>query len=152
MSYKTKYELVCTDSSNKEVIEVSEGWMFCDNDVMEDFVRFMKRSSIDCGLVRVDGKDAGRITIEDERTYFEPVSDEYEPDMNFCLFDVRPCHDGAEELAMAVLQLINANKDLVKAKKAVPLYTAQWSSEDYYKDQLNSWKRAADKLHEMINK
>lgn len=152
MSYKTKYQLICDLPSGGTVHCDGEGWSFCDNDIMEQFVSHMRKVSAERGTVHCDGEIAGCIILEDHKVYFEPSSEEFEPSMTFSVFDVRPCDDGAGKLAMAMVDLMKAHQSLSDAKNKVPLYTAQWSSEDYYKDELNTWYRTVEKFYDLINK
>ncbi len=41
----------------------------------------------------------------------------------------------AKNLRMALFDLLQAQKDLQEAEENIPSYTAQWSEEDYVRDQ-----------------
>lgn len=64
-------------------------------------------------------------------------------------------YDGAEPVparpealayAQALTEFMEANQELEKARESVPDYTGQWSSKDYYANELERYYRAADAL------
>ena len=65
--------------------------------------------------------------------------------------DVRPAKPEARKLAIAIICLINANKELSDAERNTPSYTAQYEREDFYADEQETWNRAADALFELIS-
>lgn len=69
---------------------------------------------------------------------------------NFTEEEVTPARATADALAKAMIDLVAAEKALKKAKKSVPMYTAQWRDEDYYKDELDVRNRAAEALEEAV--
>jgi hypothetical protein len=73
--------------------------------------------------------------------------------MNFGFGDAKPtpCSGRAASIASAVIEVVKTKKALDKAMRKVPNYTAQWSDEDYYADELEAYYRAADKLEEELN-
>ena len=70
-------------------------------------------------------------------------------DSNCIPMDPEPANGDAELFARAILRLIKADNDLMKAKKAVPEYTGQSSVESYYTYEQDAWNRAADHIYSL---
>jgi hypothetical protein len=65
-------------------------------------------------------------------------------------WQVRECKPGAAEFATALIALIEAEKTLKKARKAVPNYTGDRTERDYVANEQEAWNRAADDLYKII--
>jgi hypothetical protein len=63
---------------------------------------------------------------------------------------VIPARRTANDLADALNRLILAQKELKKKKKSVPLYTGQWSDDQYYKDEQQEVNDAANAFEDAI--
>lgn len=63
----------------------------------------------------------------------------------------KACGSRANDIAEAVLLLIEAKTELDKAITNCPSYTGQWSREDYWANALEGYYRAADALEEAID-
>ena len=57
----------------------------------------------------------------------------------------------AISLSQAVVAIVQADKDLIEARKTIPSYTAQWESLDYVGKELKTYYDAADKLLELLS-
>jgi hypothetical protein len=57
-----------------------------------------------------------------------------------------PARPEALKLADAIFDLFQAKVSLDKAKAAVPGYTGQWDSKDYYAEEQETYNRAADAM------
>ena len=62
-----------------------------------------------------------------------------------------PCSERAIDLAHAVIDVVNTKAALEEAKIKVPGYTAQWSHEDYYAEELEQFYRAAERLESLLD-
>ena len=57
-----------------------------------------------------------------------------------------PCSPRASLIALAVVEVVSADRELDEAKLNVPSYTDQWSPEDYYAKEQEAYYRAAEML------
>jgi hypothetical protein len=60
---------------------------------------------------------------------------------------VKPPIPEAQKLAVAILELLQAEKDLKQAIKNAPSYTGDLDRRDYFADEKEGWNRAADELY-----
>jgi hypothetical protein len=58
--------------------------------------------------------------------------------------EVKPCSKESEELAFALLDLLQADQELSRAQDAVPRYTGDRCAEDYVASEQEVWNRKAD--------
>lgn len=61
-----------------------------------------------------------------------------------------PARPGAIALAKAFSTFLTAQTDLAREKRAVPSYTGQYDSKDYYGQEQEDYNRAADALADAI--
>lgn len=57
---------------------------------------------------------------------------------------------GSHEIADAITNMLAARACLVQAKHNAPNYTAQWSSEDYYRDEQMTYNQACNDLMQVL--
>jgi len=71
---------------------------------------------------------------------------------NFTDEKIVSINDDAKELVDCIEEVLRAKEVLKIAKRNVPSYTAQWDSEQYYKDEQERFNIAANNLHSIIVK
>lgn len=61
-------------------------------------------------------------------------------------FEVKPCDSKATALAEAIVEMLQADKELYEANCRVPNYTGQYSSADVVANEQEAWNRKAEAL------
>lgn len=85
------------------------------------------------------------------RVRWHPEHPDYDVDRDFSnVLEANPMEGEAEELLDLLLTVLDAQKAYKAKKKEVPLYTAQWSPEDYYRQALHERNVAANRLSDLL--